>query len=130
MLCIGHQPMKSVRTLINSNKDIKIAWKVLKFEEKVFYTPDHLDPVKEKTVVFSHFDLSMKFRCSVQNFRHSFLKSQCMSYVGFVEALKRLHFSMSILGFCIINSISFRKNYEIWMPKYAHAARHLTLNKI
>lgn len=47
MLCIGHQPMKSVRTLINSNKDIKIAWKVLKFEEKVFYTPDHLDPVKE-----------------------------------------------------------------------------------
>lgn len=37
----------SVRTLINSNKEIKIAWKVLKFEEKVFYTPDHLDPVKE-----------------------------------------------------------------------------------
>lgn len=47
MLCIDHQPMKSVRTLINSNKEIKITWKVLKFKEKVFYTPDHLDPVKE-----------------------------------------------------------------------------------
>lgn len=97
--------MKSVRTLINSNKEIKITWKVLKFKEKVFYTPDHLDPVKDKTIVFSHCVLSMKFRCSVQNFRHSFLKSQCMSYVGFVEALKRLHFSMSILGFCMIGGI-------------------------
>lgn len=47
MLCIDHQPMKSVRTLINSNNEIKITWKVLKLKEKVFYTPDHLDPVKE-----------------------------------------------------------------------------------
>lgn len=116
MLCIDLQPMKSVRTLINSNKEIKITWKVLKFKEKVFYTPDHLDPVKDKTVFFSHCDLSMKFRCSVQNFRHSSLKSQCMPYIGFLEAWKRLHFSMSILGICMINSISFRKNYEIWMP--------------
>lgn len=53
-----------------------------------------------------------------------------MPYLDFVEALKRLHFSMSILGFCMINSISFRKNYEMWMPKYAHTARHLILNKI